>query len=237
MFSGPRNISTTMMRAFENRPDTAVFDEPFYACYLEASGAEHPMRDEILAAQSASWDEVVNDLQGPLPKGALISFQKHIAFHFIDDAPLHWLEDMKVFHLIRRPGEMVASYKNKYDDVAPIVESLKVQRRIYETAIAQGAACPVVDAADILKNPAGMLRLLCRELDIPFTDDMLSWPKGARDSDGAWAPHWYDAVIDSTGFRPYEEREIDLPAPLAAIADACEPDFQFFHKRRLRLDA
>lgn len=233
MFSGPRNISTTMMRSFENRPDTAVFDEPFYAWYLKESGAPHPMRAETLAAQPSAWNDVVDWLAAPLPGGATISFQKHIAFHFADAPPLDWLDGARVMMLIRDPAAMVASYKNKYDDVAPIIDSFKIQRRIYEALAERGAPCPIVDARDVLTDPAGMLRALCAALGIPYSDSMLSWPAGPRDSDGAWGPHWYDAVIASTGFNLYRERTIELPPPLRDIADACRDDYAFFHELRL----
>ena len=59
MWSGPRNISTAMMRSWENRPDCLTVDEPFYACYLQETGLQHPCREEILAAQSTSRDEVI----------------------------------------------------------------------------------------------------------------------------------------------------------------------------------
>ena len=39
MWSGPRNLSTAMMRSFGNRADTFVSDEPFYGAFLKASGA------------------------------------------------------------------------------------------------------------------------------------------------------------------------------------------------------
>lgn len=231
MLSGPRNISTTMMRAFENRPDTAVFDEPFYASYLKESGAPHPMREEILDAQPNDWAGVIDHLSAPLPGGEKISFQKHIAFHFAGAAPLDWLNNVRVFHLIRDPRAMVASYAKKYDDVAPIADSYRMQRKIDETI---GGDCPVVDAHDILTNPQGVLRDLCAALDIEFAPDMLSWPAGPRDSDGVWASHWYDAVWASTGFNPPEEKPVLLSEKLEAAAQACREDYEFFHSRRIQ---
>lgn len=233
MFSGPRTISTTMMRAFENRPDTAVFDEPFYACYLKASGAPHPMRAETLAAQPAEWAAVVEQLKAPLPGGATIAFEKHIAFHFIAGAPLDWIWDRRVFLLIRDPRAMAASYSNKYEDVAPIAASFDVMRRIHDDCAASGAPCPVVDAADILRAPEATLGVLCAALGIAFSPAMLAWPAGPRPSDGVWAPHWYDAVRASTGFRPYVEKEVALPADLEAVAEACRTQYVFFRRRRL----
>lgn len=233
MFSGPRNISTTMMRSFENRSDTVVFDEPFYACSLTETGAPHPMRDEILAAQPTTWQAVVDKLNAPLPKGVSIAFQKHIAFHFSGDGPTDWTNDTRMLMLVRDPRAMVASYKNKYDDVAPIIDSFRIQRELHQACIKRGAPCPVIDARDVLLNPEGMMRALCAELEIPFTQDMMSWPEGPRDSDGVWAPHWYDAVWKSTGFKPYEEKEISLAPELEQIAEKCMDDYRYFYERRL----
>ena len=228
MLSGPRNISTTMMRAFENRPDTVVSDEPFYGCYLAESGAPHPMREDILAAMETDRDIVAQTLKAPPPDGAAISFEKHIAFHLSHDDGFNCLRGARVFHLIRSPRAMIASYQKKYDDLAPLIDSLKIQRALYEAAPA-----PVIDAEDVLKNPAGALRALCAALDITFTDDMLRWPAGRRDSDGVWAAHWYDAVCASTGFKPWREPLIELSAEMETVAQGCQPDYEFFHKRRL----
>lgn len=227
MFSGPRNISTTMMRSFESRPDTEVRDEPFYGWYLKTSGANHPMRAEILASMPTNWADVIEDLSSPADGPAYL-FEKHIAFHFAGVSDFGWLEGAKIFHLIRDPRAMVASYKNKYDDVRPIIDSYRVQRRLYEQSPA-----PVVDAADVLKAPDAMLRALCAALDMPFMEDMLSWESGPRASDGVWADHWYDAVRASTGFKPYEERELTLSPELEEVATACAEDYAFFHERRL----
>ena len=235
MFSGPRNISTTMMRSFENRPDTAVFDEPFYACHLAETGAPHPMREEILAAQPNNWATVIDQLNASPTNGAAISFQKHIAFHFSGDGPLDWVHDTRVIMLIRDPRAMVASYKNKYDDVAPIIDSFRIQREIHQECIKRAAPCPIIDARDVLLNPPGMMRALCDELDITFSETMLSWPEGPRDSDGVWAPHWYDAVWASTEFKPYEEKEIALTPELEKVANDCQADYQYLYERRLTL--
>lgn len=226
MLSGPRNISTTMMRSFENRDDCIVADEPFYACYLRASDAQHPFREETLASQSSDWRDVAEELN--VRTGADFSFEKHISFHFTFALDFDWLDGARVFHLIRDPRAMVASYKNKLDDVSPIIDSYRIQRRLYEKNPA-----PVVDAADILKAPEKTLRALCAALGMPFSEKMLAWPSGPRDSDGAWAPHWYDAVNASTGFKPYEERKIKLSSEMEAIARACAVDYEFFSARRL----
>lgn len=226
MLSGPRNISTTMMRCFENRDDCIVSDEPFYACYLKASGARHPLRDETLASQSSDWGAVADELEART--GAEYSFEKHISFHFAFAPDFGWLKGARIFHLIRDPRAMVASYKNKLDDVSPIIDSYRIQRRLY-----QQNPAPVIDAADVLKAPETTLRALCAALGMPFSEKMLAWPAGARQTDGPWAQHWYDAVNASTGFKPYENRKIRLSAEMEAIAQACAADYAFFSARRL----
>lgn len=237
MFSGPRTISTTMMRAFENRPDTAVVDEPFYASWLARTGAEHPYRAETLAAQPHDAASVLSWLRQPPESfgkpGARILFVKHIAYHIEDAAALDALLQDRCMLLIRDPARMIASYAQRIDDAAPIPDSFRVSRRVHEMLSARGLACPVVDAADILSGPASMMRGLCGALDIPFTDNMLAWPAGPRRSDGPWAAHWYDSVNASTGFRKTEEPPLDLSPALAALADRCKGDYEYLYANRL----
>ena len=233
MWAGPRNISTTMLRSFENRPDTAVFDEPLYAAYLAASGAAHPYRAETLAEYPTTFSKAIDWIEDAPPPGADIVFCKHIAFHYPQDGDLTWLLKQRNFLLIRDPRAMVASYVKKFDDVAPIIDSYRLAVRIRAFLADAGLACPVIDAEDVLRDPAAMMRRLCAALDIPFSETMLGWPAGPRKSDGPWAPHWYDAVEASTGFNPYTPRQFDLPPDLAAAADACAGDYAALRAVRL----
>lgn len=235
MFSGPRNISTAMMRSFENRTDTEVVDEPFYAAYLLNSGAQHPMREAILHAQPTGFDEVLAQLRAQPTNGAKYFFEKHIAFHFPTDQHWDWINEAKVFLLIRSPIEMAASYVKKYDDYSPIGDSFRIQKAILSHCLEHGMACPILSAEDILINPEGMLRELCGILSIPFSNRMLSWPAGPRRSDGVWAPHWYDRVVQSTGFSPYQRQKLCVSPAVRAIIDACHNEFEYLYERRLTL--
>ncbi|MEQ8936280.1 MAG: hypothetical protein RIE56_10870 [Amphiplicatus sp.] len=238
MLSGPRNISTTMMRSFENRPDTAVVDEPFYASWLARSGVDHPYRKETLAAQPNDPAGVVDWLQdSPARFGkpdAAILFCKHIAYHIEDPSAFDFLIEGRCFLLIRDPRRMVASFAQKFEDVEPIVQSFGVERRLYNDLEERGRPCPVVDAADVVADPDAMLRALCAALDIPYTEKMLAWPSGPRESDGVWGPHWYDAVKASTGFNKPVEKPVELSPRLAAIAERCREDYAFLQTRRLK---
>lgn len=234
MWSGPRNISTAMMRAWENRGDCAVVDEPFYAHYLAETGLGHPMRAEILASQPTDWRRVVTALTSPAPGGEAVFFQKHMLQHLTPSIGRDWLGLVDHVFLIRDPAEMVASYAAKMEAASPEALGADIQVALYEE-VAKGRAHPppVIDAADVLRDPRGVLTMLCASLDLPFTERMLEWPKGARASDGVWEAHWYDAVRNSTGFAPYAPKRIALPPDLLKIADACRPAYEFLHARRL----
>lgn len=228
MWSGPRNISTTMMRSFENRPDCAVVDEPLYAHFLAQTGLNHPMREEVLAAQSQDWRDVVAELTTAAP--APLFFQKHMCQHITPDMDLDWLADVRSFFLIRDPARMIASYAQKMDTVTLEALGLPQQKALFEKVRSlTGTAPPVVDAQDVLTDPRGVLSTLCGQLGIAFADDMLAWPAGTRDSDGVWAPHWYDQVHTSTGFRtPPAAPPAPLPAALAPLTEAAQEIYAQF---------
>jgi Sulfotransferase domain len=235
MWSGPRNISTAMMRAWENRPDTVVVDEPLYAAYLALTGIDHPGRDDVLAAQPTSLDKAVAALSEPLPPGASVHYAKHMAHHLDTAADPGWTETFRNVLLIRDPGEVVASYVRSREACEPNDIGLLQQQWLLERWDSCGSDVPVIDSADFLRDPEAHLRWLCDWLGIAFTERMLRWPPGPRDSDGVWAPHWYDAVLASTGFEPPRPRVVDLSPHDAAVAEACRPAYDALHERRVRL--
>ncbi|QBR94299.1 HAD family hydrolase [Nocardioides euryhalodurans] len=232
MWSGPRNISTAMMRAWENRPDTVVVDEPLYAAYLLRTGLDHPARDEVIASQPTDPDEVVAQLREPLPEGRTVHYAKHMTHHLDAGQDLGWVRDFRTVLLVRDPAEVVASYVRSREACEPEDIGLLQQVWLLDALDEQP---PVIDAGDFLRDPEAHLRWLCDWLGIPFTDRMLSWPAGPRDSDGVWAPHWYDAVRASTGFAAWRPRETDLSAHDAAVAGACRPAYERLHALRLRV--
>lgn len=229
MWSGPRNISTAMMRSFENRPDCAVSDEPFYAAYLAATGLDHPMRDEVLASQPTDWREVAARLAGPTPGGAAVWYQKHMTHHMLDGFGLDWADGAVNAFLIRDPARVLASYVVKRGEVTLADIGVERQRALFEReADRLGAPPPVVEGRDVLADPAGTLGRLCAALGIAFDPAMLAWPAGPRASDGVWAPAWYDAVERSTGFGPPPDETAPpaLTDDLRRIADAARPHYE-----------
>lgn len=229
MWSGPRNISTAMMRAFENRDDCAVSDEPFYAAFLAETGIDHPMREEVLASQSTDWREVAEAMAGPAPGGAPVWYQKHMTHHMLPGFRLDWADGCANAFLIRAPEQVLASYIKKRAEVTLDDIGVVRQAELFDHfAQRSGTAPPVIEGAAVLADPRGALTALCGALGIPFSEKMLAWPAGRRDSDGAWAPAWYDAVERSTGFAPPERVAgfQDLPDRLKPIAEAALPHYE-----------
>ncbi|HVY87925.1 MAG TPA: HAD family hydrolase [Hyphomonadaceae bacterium] len=236
MWSGPRNISTAMMRSFGARADTWVIDEPFYAAYLQHSGADHPMREESIASQPTDWREVARALLGPVPHGRPIHYQKHMTHHMLPGFGLDWMRECRNAFLIRDPELVLASYSQKRGDVTLDDIGFVRQSDIFaREADRLGKAPPVVEGIDVLRDPAATLSKLCAALDIPWSAAMLSWPAGRRETDGVWAPAWYDAVEKSTGFGPppAPEARPELPAHLQKIADAAHPHYQALARWKL----
>ena len=229
MWSGPRNISTAMMRSFENRADTAAIDEPFYAAFLKATGIDHPMREESMASQPTDPRAVVEQILGSVPGGRPIWYQKHMTHHMVTGFPRDWIVKMRNAFLIRAPEDVLASYVQKRDAVTLDDIGFVSQRELFDRESDRlGYAPPVVHADDVLADPRGTLSALCHALDIPFSEKMLSWPAGSRDTDGVWAPVWYASVERSTGFMaPRTPATRDpLPARLQRIADAARPHYE-----------
>ena len=235
MWSGPRNISTAMMRAFENRPDTVVVDEPLYAAYLARTGIRHPARGEVMASQPTDLATAIAALFAPLPTGRRVHYAKHMAHHVESDMDLEWTHALRNVLLIRGPDEVVASYVRSRAACEPHDTGLLQQGWLIERWDAEGLDVPVLDAKDFLLAPEAHLRWLCGWLDIPFSERMLSWPPGPRDTDGVWAPHWYASVWASTGFAPGHSRPTSLSAHDAAVAQTCRPIYDALRERRVTI--
>ena len=229
MWSGPRNISTAMMRSFENRADTSVVDEPFYAAFLAATDIDHPMREESLASQPQDWREVVESLLGPVPEGRPVFYQKHMTHHMVPGFGRDWIAEMRNAFLIRAPEEVLLSYTQKREDVTLDDIGFVSQSELFDREAQRlGHAPPVVHADDVLSDPRATLSKLCDALGIPFSESMLSWPAGKRLTDGVWAPVWYASVERSTSFAPSPKKEIRAPlaSHLQRIADAARPHYE-----------
>jgi len=238
MWSGPRNISTAMMRAWENRADTRVWDEPFYAYYLRATGLQHPMREEIIAAGETDWRRVVQQCAEDNPDGVRISYQKHMTHHMLPELEFDWFGRVQHCFLIRDPAYVVRSYLAKREAATLADIGIEQQWRLFDQVCQQQGDAPlVIDSADFLQRPEAYLRTVCTSIGVGFDERMLAWPAGPRDSDGAWAPHWYHAVWKSTQFQAptLEKEEEDLPHNHPVVL-AAGPFYQKLKQHRLVLD-
>jgi hypothetical protein len=234
MWSGPRNISTAMMRAWENRGDCVVSDEPLYAHFLAHTGIDHPGADEVIAHGETDWRRVVTTLTGEAPDAAPLWYQKHMTHHLLPHIGTDWTAALENVFLIRHPADVVGSYLKKRDRVTPKDIGLPQQVALFErVAEREGRAPAVIDAEDFLRDPGAQLVALCARLGIAFTDRMLRWPAGPRANDGVWAKHWYDAVWASTGFESPRPRPRSLDDTARRVVDACEPHYQQLRAYRI----
>ena len=235
MWSGPRNISTAMMRSWGNRPDTIVCDEPFYAHYLHGTGREHPGAAEVIASGETDFRKVIEQLTGDVPNGKNIFYQKQMTHHLLPNIGREWLEEVTNCFLIRDPREVIASYVKKNND--PTLEDIGFvqQTEIFDWVRTRtGANPPVIDARDVLENPGRILKLLCDKVGVEFSDAMLFWPPGLRETDGIWAKHWYGEVSTSTTFRKPSPREPELvPERLRGVYEVSLEAYQCLHQYRL----
>jgi sulfotransferase family protein len=236
MWSGPRNISTAMMRSWGNRPDTLVCDEPFYAHYLQTTGRAHPGANEVIAHGETDWRNVVQRLTSDVPDGKHVFYQKQMTHHLLPQIDRVWLGTMTNCFLIRDPGEVISSYIKKNDDPALEDIGFVQQAEIFDWVRAHTGAIPaVIDARDVLENPRRILELLCDAVGVAFSDAMLSWPPGLRETDGIWARHWYHEVATSTSFRPPPPRKAqEVPARLRAVYEKSREAYEHLYPQRLR---
>ena len=235
MWSGPRNISTALMRAWENREDCVVWDEPLYGYYLDATGIAHPGAAEVIAAQGTDAEAIIARCGGEIPEGRGIFYQKHMTLHLLPQLDRSWLAALDNCFLVREPEAVVESYAAVRDDLTLADIGFVQQAELFaEVRRISGLLPLVIDSGDFLQNPRNMLEAICEHFDIEFVDEMLHWPPGPRYSDGVWARYWYDSVWQSTGFTAYREKTYQLSAREREIARAARPYYEDLHQYRLQ---
>ena len=234
MWSGPRNISTALMRSWESRSDTFVIDEPFYAHYLSVTNVDHPGRDEIVQSGETDQSVVSKGLISDIDDSCSIYFQKHMTHHMIPSVGRDWMKDVVNCFLIRNPKDMILSYTKVNSNLSMHLLGLEEQYELFEyvTKI-NGRAPPVVDSKDILIDPRKTLSLLCEKVGVIFSEEMLSWSKGVRDTDGVWAKYWYDNVINSTGFNTYTEKNEVIRDEYLQLYEDCLRIYEKLSKHKI----
>lgn len=234
VWSGPRNVSTALMYAFRQRPDTEVIDEPLYGHYLKTSGAKHPGRAAVMAAMDCNGARVVRDVLLAPDANASVRFFKNMAHHLRGLPKRDFLDRLTNVLLTRDPEEMLPSLTHQLPhptlDDTGLVEQVELLERM-KTA---GRTPLVLDARELLLDPEGVLQQLCERLALPFAPAMLHWPSGPKPEDGLWAEYWYDNVHTSTGFRPYRPKADPFPERLRPLLRQCRPLYECLYAHALR---
>lgn len=235
MWSGPRNISTALMRSFGNRSDTVVVDEPLYAHYLHHTHADHPGRNEITAAGETDWRKVARRLTRTIPGPNRIYYQKHMGQHLLPHIDRDWIAQLTNCFLIRDPRAVISSFIKVIKKPTAEQLGLPQQVELFESERSRiGRTPPVIDSRDVLEDPRGVLIMLCDAVGIPFDEAMLSWPAGRRETDGVWAPYWYANVEKTTGFGTYQPRDDRIPDDLFDVYQQCKLLYDQLAQHRLR---
>ena len=234
MWSGPRNLSTALMRSFENRTDTAVIDEPFYAYFLKQTNLNHPGKNEIISTLDSNWDNIVLKITGQIPQNKSIWYQKHMAQHNLEGCDLNWIKSFHNCILIRDPKYVIPSYNKEYplsdEKLLGYCQQLNLIRILEDE---ESITPPIFDATDILEKPEQALKKICISVGIRFSQKMLKWPKGKRKSDGIWAKYWYRNVENSSGFQPFQKKNIIIDKRLTPLYDKCLVSYNSMYEKRI----
>ena len=218
-WSGPRNISTALMRSWSSRTDFFVSDEPFYAYYLRERQLKHPMYKEIIEHYADKYDDVVTGLTSGIPNGKEHWYQKHMAHHIIDLNNIEWIKNFENCILIRHPKDVINSYVKKntlnHIDELGYPQQYKIMR--YLDSI--GKKFIVIDSNILLNNPEKILSQWCSSINLEFDISMLKWQKGNHPQDGIWWKHWYDNVITTTHFQKFSANQSELDKKYQSIYD------------------
>lgn len=234
VWSGPRNISTALMRSWGNRPDTIVVDEPFYAHYLMKVDTDHPGREDVIAHHETDVDKVVESLLAPLPDGKSIFYQKQMNKHMLPGMDMGWVDQVTNCFLIREPKEMITSFIKIVPDLSLDEFGLLEQVEMFKGLRQSTGKTPIViDSKDVLMNPRDVMGKWCEALGIGFVEEMLSWEPGIRETDGIWAKHWYDNVAKSTGFAPYKPKNEEVPPQWQDLLKQCEALYDELYPHRI----
>ena len=232
VWSGPRNISTALMRSFENRIDTKVYDEPFYAYYLKKTNLNHPMKNEIIKKYHTNEDKVI-DLITTEDEKYKIFYQKHMTHHILDETRLDWINKGINCFLIRDPAKVIVSYLKK--NTLKSIQDVGF-KKLYKIFKLLNSKEPIVINADyLLENPEKYLKLLCQKLNLNFDQKMLNWPKGYRDTDGIWSKVWYHDVISSTTFKNKDDKEYMVPKNYEKIYKECLEIYEEINKHSIKI--
>ena len=230
VWSGPRNLSTAMMRSFLARDDCRAWDEPFYAAYLARTGVAHPMRAQILNEGEVDAGQVDQAIKGAAP--APVWYLKHMVAHMGGDIPLDHMAACTNIFLIREPARVIASFLAKREHPEPWELGFEMLGKLFDLEANRLRHAPiVVETGRVRADPAGQLTALCDAVGLTFQPAMLEWQAGSHPDYGVWAAHWYGAVLNSTRFAPSDQTS--APEVPAELMEAAQPIYDRLLKHAL----
>ena len=229
-WSGPRNISTALMRSWSSRKDTFITDEPFYAYYLKKTKLKHPMNEIIMKNYSSNYFEIVKYLTNQTPENKKIWYQKHMAHHILDLNNIDWIANFENCILLRNPKEVINSFSKK--NILNSVEQLGYpqQYEIIKFLKKRNKSYVIIDSSELLQNPEQMLSAWCKKININFDKSMLKWEKGNHANDGIWWKVWYDSVIKTTEFQRYKIKDINIENKYDSIYNESMKYYNYLRK-------
>lgn len=232
LWSGPRNISTTLMYSFAQRSDTKVFDEPLYAFYLNNTDADeyHPGAAEVLASQENDGQKVVNMMMGN--HDSSVVFFKNMTHHLLH-LDKTFMKDVVNVILTRDPKEMIPSFDKVIEN--PSIKDIGYadHSELVDYFERENIPYIVLESKKVLLDPEKVLHEFCEITKIPFEESMLSWEAGAREEDGVWAKYWYGNIHKSTGFMPYKAKTTPFPERLNPLLKKCQPHYDRLEPKAL----
>ena len=160
LWSGPRNISTTLMYSFAQREDTAVFDEPLYAHYLCNTNADeyHPGAGEVIASQENDGQRVIEMMMENQEKSVV--FFKNMTHHLLD-LDRTFMKDVVNVILTRDPKEMIPSFTKVIDNPTIGDIGYELHTELIEYFEQEEIEYVVLDSKKILLNPEKVLSEFC----------------------------------------------------------------------------
>ena len=166
--------------------------------------------------------------------GRDILFMKQMAHHLVEVDRSFMRKTHNIF-LVRDPRQMLPSLTIQMPHAQLADTGLETQWHLFRELVNAGQQPAILDARELLLDPAAVLEKLCIHLEIRYTDNMLHWAAGARPEDGIWAPHWYHALHKSTGFSVYVEKG-EFPEKLEPLLAECRPWYDKLYKHAIRAE-
>lgn len=234
LWSGPRNVSSALMYSFAQRSDTQVVDEPLYGHYLRVSQAVHPNHQKVMQAMDCDGERVVQQQILGDDDRAVVFF-KQMAHHLVD-LDRSFLDHTQNVLLIRDPAEVLATLSIQIPEPILRDTGYAVQCELLQQDLTRGRSPLVLDAKQLLLDPAQVLEKLCVALGLQFEPEMLHWPAGPKPYDGVWAPDWYHSLHKSTGFMPYQAKTERFPERLEDLLQVCQPLYQQLFEYAIKVE-